>query len=207
MERVTSKVSVRNTREKDDKVHEFPVMRSLDRPAVSSLSRSTPLKSSKQERKTHIPVKKPRHELTAPKLKTEASDLIMPTLGGGGASSTGGNGVVSTGETITAQIIGLPDDHDIKQSEKVESKRPEVNSIFSPGKKKRPDFFSLLSHCFNHSVAHVSDLSVADYHIIDIREENSSKRVDPTHIQTYPLYSTLLFRQFGFKFKFEQLRR
>ena len=137
LERVTSKVSVRNTREKDDKVHEFPVMRSLDRPAVSSLSRSTPLKTSKQERKTHLPVKKPRHELTAPKLKTEASDLIMPTLGGGGASSTGGSGGVNTGETITAQIIGLPDDHDhdIKQSEKVESKRPEVNSIFSPGKK------------------------------------------------------------------------
>merc|ERR1739838_503647 len=110
--RVTSKVSVRNTREKDDKVHEFPVC-SLDRPAVSSLSRSTPLKSSKQERKTHLPVKKPRHELTAPKLKTEASDLIMPTLGGGvGASSTGGSGGgVNTGETITAQIIGLPDDH------------------------------------------------------------------------------------------------
>ena len=141
LERVTSKVSVRNTREKDDKVHEFPVMRSLDRPAVSSLSRSSaPLKSSKQERKAHLPVKKPRHEIAAPKPKTESSDLIMPTLGGGGggASSTGNN----TGETITAQIIGLPDDdHDIKQSEKVESKRPpEVNSIFSPGKKKRPDF-------------------------------------------------------------------
>ena len=140
LERVTSKVSVRNTREKDDKVHEFPVMRSLDRPAVSSLSRSSaPLKSSKQERKAHLPVKKPRHEIAAPKPKTESSDLIMPTLGGGGggASSTGN----STGETITAQIIGLPDDdHDIKQSEKVESKRPpEVNSIFSPGK-KRPDF-------------------------------------------------------------------
>ena len=48
-----------------------------------------------------------------------------------------------------------------------------------------------MSHCFNHSVAHVSDLSVADYHIIDIREENSSKRVDPTH--TYSPYSTSLF--------------
>ena len=136
LERVTSKVSVRNTREKDDKVHEFPVMRSLDRPAVSSLSRSSsaPLKSSKQERKAHLPVKKPRHEIAAPKPKTESSDLIMPTLAGGSGASSTGN---STGETITAQIIGLPDDdHDIKQSEKIESKRPpEVNSIFSPGKK------------------------------------------------------------------------
>ena len=34
LERVTSKVSVRNTREKDDKTHDFPVMRTLDKPAV-----------------------------------------------------------------------------------------------------------------------------------------------------------------------------
>jgi len=137
LERVTSKVSVRNTREKDDKAHDFRVARALDKPAVSSLNHHHPISSSnssgkknKPERKSSsVPQKKQRnHESVGSSVKREPkieNDIIMPTLGGDGGA--GGNGSSSS----SGSVLGL---NDVKQ-EKVEktTTKPSVPSLFSPG--------------------------------------------------------------------------
>ena len=128
LERVTSKVSVRNSRERDDKTYDFPAKRTLDRSAVSvsRSSSSRPVKSEKMKREPSLPVKKPRHELAAVKPKLEPDDLIMPSLGGGGTL-----GVKSEPIHDTTNIIGLGGDQSIKK-ERLDVKT-EPSSIFSPG--------------------------------------------------------------------------
>ena len=126
LERVTSKVSVRNSRERDDKTYDFPAKRTLDRSAVSrSSSSSRPVKTEKMKREPSLPVKKPRHELAAVKPKVEPDDLIMPSLGGGTL------GVKSEPIHDTTNIIGLGGDQSIKK-ERLDVKT-EPSSIFSPG--------------------------------------------------------------------------
>ena len=128
LERVTSKVSVRNSRERDDKTYDFPAKRTLDRSAVSvsrssSSASSRPPKTEKMKREPTLPVKKPRHELAAVKPKVEPDDLIMPTLGGGSLG-------IKTEPVPTTNIIGLGSENIKKERSDVKT---EPSSIFSPG--------------------------------------------------------------------------
>jgi len=123
LERVTSKVSVRNSRERDDKTYDFPAKRTLDRSAVSvsrSSSSSRPAKVEKVKREPTLPVKKPRHELAAVKPKLEPDDLIMPSL----------SSVKSEPIHDTTNIIGLGGEGSIKKERK--DVKTEPSSIFSP---------------------------------------------------------------------------
>ena len=125
LERVTSKVSVRNSRERDDKTYDFPAKRTLDRSAVSvsRSSSSRPTKTEKMKREPALPVKKPRHELAAVKPKVEPDDLIMPTLGGGTLG-------LKSEPVPTTNIIGLGSENIKKERSDVKT---EPSSIFSPG--------------------------------------------------------------------------